>query len=226
MVLIATGEFLRGSSEDDALTYEWEAPKERPQHPVHLDAYYIDLHEVTNSDYEAFDPTHPRNVSISTCDDCPVDDVNWHQAKAYCEGQKPAKRLPTEAEWEKAAKGGQPSGNPDVLDDYAWYSKNSIKTVQPVMKKLPNGYGLYDMLGNVREWTADWFDPSYYQLKVHDNPKGPAQGERRVERGGAFFLPRRGVTTTIRYNHPPHFHLYFLGFRCAQGSIVADTRPH
>jgi formylglycine-generating enzyme required for sulfatase activity len=75
------------------------------------------------------------------------------------------------------------------------------------------------MLGNVREWTADWYGPDYYGDRVRDAPTGPATGQRRVERGGAFFLPARGVTTTIRYNHPPHFTLYFLGFRCA-----ADAR--
>jgi iron(II)-dependent oxidoreductase len=215
MILIPAGEFLMGSAETDPLVYPWEKKTQQPQHPVYLDDYYIDRHEVTNVDYEAF-AHHFRNNMISPCDDCPVDDVTWFEAKAYCEGQKPPKRLPTEAEWEKAAKGADPSGNPGKLEDYAWFSKNSIKRAQPVAQKLPNGYGLFDMLGNVREWTADWFDPDYYQLKVYKNPKGPDHGERRVERGGAFFLPRQGVTTTIRYNHPPHFHLYFLGFRCAQ----------
>jgi sulfatase modifying factor 1 len=216
MAFIPAGEFSMGSAPTDARVYDWERPHEQPQHPVYLDAYYIDRHEVTNAEYEAFDPKHARNMNVSPCDSCPVDDVSWFEAQAYCAAQQPAKRLPTEAEWEKAAKAGDPSGGPGALGDYAWYFDTSPKRVQPVAQKSPNAYGLFDMLGNVREWTADWYGPTYYQLEVRDNPKGPATGQRRVERGGAFFRPSRGVTTTIRYNHPPEFRLYFLGFRCAR----------
>lgn len=216
MAFIPAGEFLMGSAADDAIVYPFESPHEQPQHPVYLDAYYIDRTEVTNAQYERFDPKHERNPTVSPCDDCPVDQVSWYEAQAYCAAQSPPKRLPTEAEWEKAAKAGT-DGNPTgPFGDYAWFAENSITRAQPVAQKLPNAFGLYDTLGNVREWTNDWYDPNYYQLKVHDNPKGPAEGTRHVERGGAFFLPRRGVTTTIRYNHPPHFKLYFLGFRCVQ----------
>lgn len=215
MAFIPAGEFLMGSAPDDPNVYPGERPHEQPQHPVYLDAYYIDRTEVTNAQFERFDQKHVRNPQYSPCDECPVDDVSWHEAQAYCAAQQPPKRLPTEAEWEKAAKAAT-SGQPEPFGDYAWFSKNSITSTQPVAQKTPNGYGLHDTLGNVREWTADWYDPSYYQSKVRDNPKGPDVGVRRVERGGAFFLPARGVTTTIRYNHPPHFRLYFLGFRCAQ----------
>ncbi len=212
MALVPAGEFLMGSRADDPKIYDWEKPKEQPQHPVTLKAFWIDVHEVTNVEFERFDPTHKRNMKYSFCDDCPVSEVSWLQASAYCAAQR--KRLPTEAEWEKAAKGGT-NADPEPLGDYAWFSKNSLEHTQPVMGKKPNSYGLYDMLGNVREWTADWFGPEYYQQQVHDDPKGPPDGARRVERGGAFFLPARSVTTTIRYNHPPYFQLYFLGFRCA-----------
>ena len=176
MVLIPAGEFLMGCADDDPLALPFDKPAQQPQHPVYLNAYYIDRREVTNAEYEAFDHTRNRNTVVSPCDDCPVQDVTWFQAKAYCEGQNPPKRLPTEAEWEKAAKGGEPSGNPGLLENYAWYSKNSITRAQPVAQKWTNGYGLFDMLGNVREWTADWYDPNYYQLRVYDNPKGPPTG--------------------------------------------------
>ena len=214
MVLIRAGEFQMGSRADDPRVYDWERAHEQPQHPVFVSAFYIDRHEVTNAEYERFAPEHTRNTRYSPCDDCPVDNVSWFDAKRYCESQHPAKRLPTEAEWEKAAKGGA-DADPEPLEDYAWCAKNSIQRTQPVMQKKPNGYGLYDMLGNVREWTADWFDPDFYAQRADRDPKGPVTGVRHVERGGAFFLPPRGVTTTIRYNHPPHFTLYFLGFRCA-----------
>ncbi len=214
MTYIPGGEFMRGSRADDAKVYPWEAPHEQPQHPVQVDAFYMDLREVTNAEFERFLPSHQREVKASPCDDCPVTEVTWFEAQAYCAALK--KRLPTEAEWEKAAKGGQDEWYPESYEDYAWFSKNSIRRTQSVGQKRPNGYGLCDVLGNVREWTADWYGPDYYQRKERDNPKGPKEGQRRSERGGAFFLPARGVTTTIRYNHPPTFRLYFLGFRCAQ----------
>lgn len=213
MVRIPAGEFQMGSRADDPKVYEWEKPHEQPQHPAVTRSYYIDIHEVTNTEYERFDPTHVRSPKWTPCDDCPVTEVAWTDAVRYCEAQ--GKRLPTEAEWEKAAKGGA-DRDPEPLVEYAWYSKETINRTQPVMKKKPNGYGLYDMLGNVREWTGDWYGPTWYEQRERDDPKGPPQGQRRVERGGAFFLPARGVTTTIRYNHPPHFRLYFLGFRCAK----------
>jgi len=214
MAYIPAGEFLMGGAADDPTVYPWLAKVEGPQHPVYVDAFFIDVHEVTNAEFERFKPDHARHGVYSPGDDCPVDNVSWFEAKEYCETQNPPKRLPTEAEWEKAAKGGT-DGHFEPFDDYAWYAKNTY-TTQPVTMKRANPYGLFDVLGNVREWTADWFDPDYYALGVHDNPKGPETGTRRVERGGAFFLPKRGVTATIRYNHPPDFRLYFLGFRCAQ----------
>lgn len=213
MAYVPAGEFHMGRDRPPADRFPWEE-REEPAHLVYLHAFYIDCYEVTNAQFEKFSPRHRRSP-YSPCDECPVTEVSWYEARAYCRAQRPPKRLPTEAEWEKAAKGGV-DREPTPLGDYAWYAANSIKRAQPVGRKLPNGYGLYDMLGNVREWTADWFDPEYYRRRVYDNPKGPVTGRRRVERGGAFFLPARGVTTTIRYNHPPQFRLYFLGFRCAQ----------
>ena len=143
-------------------------------------------------------------------------DVDWFQARDYCAAQR--KRLPTEAEWEKAAKGGS-DAPPEPLGDYAWYARNSGYVAHPVMPKKANGYGLYDMLGNAREWCADWWDPAYSERRVREDPPRPAVGTRRIERGGAFFLPARGVTPTLRYHHQPEIRLYFLGFRCA-----ADVR--
>jgi formylglycine-generating enzyme required for sulfatase activity len=213
MALIPAGEFQMGSRPDDPRVYEWEAPRQQPRHTVYTDAYLLDRREVTNAEYEKFKPGHPRNQERSPCDDCPVVDVSWFEATEYCAAQQ--KRLPTEAEWEKAAKGGTEVPEPEPFGDYVWYAKNTITRAQPVGKKKPNEYGLYDMLGNVREWTADWYSMTYYKESPRENPKGPAEGVRRSERGGAFFLPQRGVTTEIRYNHPPHFRLYFLGFRCA-----------
>ncbi len=214
MVFVPAGTFLMGSRADDRRVYEFERQREQPQHEVFVGAYYIDIHEVTNAEYERFVP-HNRDTA-SPCDDCPITKVSWDEAQRFCAAQRPAKRLPSEAEWEKAAKAGGDGYPPKPFGDYAWYAKNSITRAQPVGQKGANAWGLYDMLGNVREWTADWFATDYYQHSERENPKGPATGVRRVERGGAFFLPQQGVTATIRYNHPPGFRLYFLGFRCAE----------
>ena len=211
MVRIPAGEFTCGADLGERATLTWEKSAQ-PAHPVVLKEFLIDVHEVTNAEFERFDPKHARNREYSACDDCPVTDVDWFQARDYCTAQR--KRLPTEAEWEKAARGGSDTP-PEPLGDYAWYAKNSGYVAHPVMQKKPNGYGLYDMLGNAREWCADWWDPAYYERRVRDDPPGPAVGTRRIERGGAFFLSARGVTPTLRYHHPPEIRLYFLGFRCA-----------
>ena len=214
MAYIPAGEFRMGSADDDPIVYPFRKADEGPQHTVQVAAFYIDVREVTNAEYKRLKPDYKPHALSSPCDDCPVASVSWFEAQEYCAAQKPPKRLPTEAEWEKAAKGGT-DGRFEPFGDYAWYNENTQVT-QPVGLKRANPYGLFDVLGNVREWTSDWFDPNYYKLGVRENPKGPETGTQRVERGGAFFLSKRGTTATIRYNHPPVFRLYFLGIRCAQ----------
>jgi formylglycine-generating enzyme required for sulfatase activity len=212
MVYIPAGPFFMGRDMVVRPDRPIDKSAEHPRHEVYVDAFYIDRVEVTNEAFERF--YEPNRHKRSLCDTCPVTRVTWFTATDYCARQ--GKRLPTEAEWEKAAKGGATS-DPRPLTTYAWIHDNSPEqTTHPVGQRNPNGYGLFDMLGNAREWTADWYDPGYYRRGENHNPKGPPTGNRRVERGGAFFLPARGTTTTIRYNHPPHFRLYFLGFRCVQ----------
>jgi formylglycine-generating enzyme required for sulfatase activity len=223
MVYVPAGEFLMGSAPDDGKVWPWEKPREQPQHPVRLRAFYIDTYEVTNAAFSRFKADHPRHPS-SACDDCPVTAVTWFEAREYCAAQQPPKRLPTEAEWEKAAKAGG-DGHPEPLGTRAWYARNApivpqaagkLPSAQPVGQLLPNAYGLHDMLGNAREWTADWFRDDYYVDRIRDDPRGPPDGKYRVERGGSFMNDERGVTATIRYNHPPTIRLFYVGFRCAQ----------
>ncbi len=215
MVYVPAGDFPMGSSADDAVVFDFEKPREQPQRRVWVDAFFIDRFEVTNEQYAKHDPKHVPDHR-SACANCPVTEVTWQEASDFCAAQTPPKRLPTEAEWEKAAKGGSEK-RLEPVEDYAWYLHNAGGQTHPVGQKKPNGYGLYDVLGNAREWTADWYDPEYYKRTPAGsrNPKGPATGKRKVERGGTFFMFRRSVSETIRYNHPPHFRLYFLGFRCA-----------
>ncbi|WP_447600120.1 formylglycine-generating enzyme family protein [Nitrospira sp. Nam80] len=261
MVLIAHGPSVMGlDKEQPAETtrrltaYEkrmqtpWSADSfhdEAPAHMVFLDSYLIDTYEVSNKSYGEFmkatghpAPAYwddPRLNSMKQ----PVVGVNWFDAKAYCEFQ--GKRLPTEAEWEKAARGPHgnlyPWGN-EFDASKASFGKNQEATL-PV-DAYPQGisyYGAYNMAGNVFEWVSDWYDPRYYgRLETMVNPTGPEKplwlggtgtyvdrltvGEKRVIRGGSWIAPESTVRTTHRFwNHPlNNSYGVGLGFRCAKAA--------
>jgi len=216
---------------------------EGPAHTVFLDSYLIDKYEVSNKDYDDFirakghaAPAYWDDPRLNKPEQ-PVVGVNWEDAKAFCEYL--GKRLPTEAEWEKAARGPKanlyPWGN-DFDPAKANYGKNHEATM-PV-DSYPDGisyYGAYNMAGNVFEWVSDWYDPRYYdRLETMVNPTGPAQpiwlggtgtyvdrltvGEKRVIRGGSWIAPEGSLKTTHRYwNHPlNNSYGVGLGFRCAR----------
>ncbi len=188
---------------------------EKPVHEVCLDDFYIDKTEVTQRAYRQQTGKSPSRFKG---DDRPVELVSWHDAKAYC--QKAGKRLPTEAEWEYAARSGGKkekyagtSGSPDA---YAWYDKNSGKKTHPVAQKKPNGLGLYDMSGNVWEWVSDWYDKSYYASSPRNNPKGLSSGSYRVWRGGSWdFYYDHNIRASDRVRRNPFNRLNYGGFRCA-----------
>ena len=216
---------------------------ESPAHTVFLDPYLIDKYEVSNKDYRDFMRTK-RHGAPAYWDDPrlnhlnqPVVGVSWYDARAYCEYL--GKRLPTEAEWEKAARGPHGHLYPwgMVFDpSKANYGMNHDATM-PV-DSYPEGvsyYGLYNMAGNAFEWVLDWYDPRYYsQLEPMVNPTGPAKpvwivgtgtyvdlltlGEKRVIRGGSWVAPEGSVRTTHRFwNHPlNNSYGVGLGFRCAK----------
>jgi len=182
MVLIPAGSFLMGDAFNEGNS------SERPVHEVYLDAFYMDIYEVTNAQYAAFDPTHTYPVGK---ENHPVTHVSWYGAMAYA--QWAGKRLPTEAEWEKAARGGLVSKRYPWGDEvtgyegnfyYPSYDPNADTT--PVGSYAPNGYGLYDMGGNVWEWCEDWYDASYYAASPTTNPQGPSSGTVHVLRGGSW----------------------------------------
>lgn len=223
MVLIPAGEFQMGSDDGDS--------DEKPVHTVYLDAFYMDVYEVTNAQYKKFmDATGhkaPEYWDDSRFNDPkqPVVGVSWYDAKAYADWA--GKRLPTEAEWEKAARGGligkkYPWGNgigPNAAN-YRGVSRDSRdvwKYTAPVGKFPPNDYGLYDMAGNVWEWCADWYDKSYYARSPRRNPTGPNSGSRRVLRGGSWDTSNDYLLRVAGRSYDgPSYPLDYYGFRCVE----------
>ena len=213
MVLIPAGEFTMGSNDYD---------DEKPVHKVYLDAYYIDKYEVTFADYDKFCEAtgreKPKDENWGR-ENMPVINVSWDDASAYAKWA--GKRLPTEAEWENAARAGSTGkycfGNDESeLGGYCWYSKNSNSKTHPVGTKKPNKWGIYDMAGNVWEWCADWYDSQYYNARAGKNPQGPVIGTHKVLRGGAWYCDEQQVRVANRYYALPDAESYNVGFRCVK----------
>ena len=221
MVLIPAGEFQMGSDfkEDDA----------KPIHTVYLDAFYMDVYEVTNNQYAKFmsDIGHKKPTywddPIFTLNNRPVVGVSWWDAQAYCKWA--GKRLPTEAEWEKAARGGLSMRNypweGSISHEYANYSGTGPGDIwdditAPVGSFPSNGYGLYDMAGNVAEWCSDWYDNGYYAISPKRNPIGPALGTYRVVRGGGWADFGGVLCVSYRSFLNPDTMGSGTGFRCVE----------
>ena len=239
MRLITEGEFSMGSNDGN--------DDESPVHPVYLDAYYMDKYEVTNAMYEACVNAGvcdlPKNLRSNTraryygnpqFADYPVINVDWYQAEAYCEWR--GARLPTEAEWEKAARGTDqykyPWGNSfqcrnGNFDDLLGVDQAVIpggpncdgyKDTAPVglFDGGSSPYNIYDMAGNVWEWVADWYDGNYYSDSPYKAPEGPSSGSARVIRGGAWDVAlTKNLLATRRVRSDPVTAGNYLGFRCA-----------
>lgn len=222
MVLIPAGWFSMGDHHDVGDS------DEKPVHTVYIDAFYMDVYEVTNAQYEQFmDATGHRPPAFWDDPDFnqpnhPVVGVSWHDAVAYAEWA--GKRLPTEAEWEKAARGGlvgnkYPNGDSITHDDanYSGTGGRDIWTyTSPVGSFPPNGYGLYDMAGNVWELCSDWYDANYYSVSPPNNPKGPNSGTYRVLRGGSWSFNAYYLRCAFRNWIVAYGTLNFVGFRCSQ----------
>ena len=195
---------------------------EHPLHHPRLDAFHIDRREVTAAQFERFSRetggAMPKQPAWSR-EDHPVVNVSWDEAKAYCDWA--GKRLPTEAEWEKAARGGTRTkyhfgDDESLLGEYAWHRGNSDARTHPVGLKAPNDYGLFDMHGNVWEWVADWYGPDYYAVSPAANPAGPETGTYRVMRGGSWNLQDILCRAAARNRLLPGLRGLNLGFRCAR----------
>ena len=224
MVYVPAGEFLMGSSAENS-----DNADERPQHTVYLDAFWIDQTEVTNAQFrqcvaagvcQAPTDCYFRDPTFDDASktDHPVVCVDWHGAETYC--QWVGARLPTEAEWEKAARGTDgrvyPWGDSAADCDRAQLLWCDGKTVPAGSKAAgASPYGALDMVGNVWEWVNDWYDSGYYSVSPANNPPGPASGSEKVKRGSSWYDFVSHTHATDRDFNPPTSRFSDTGFRCA-----------
>ncbi|HLK64483.1 MAG TPA: bifunctional serine/threonine-protein kinase/formylglycine-generating enzyme family protein [Bryobacteraceae bacterium] len=211
-VWIAPGTFQMGSSPGDSDSYD----DEKPAHPVTITkGFWLAQTPVTVGAYRRYARAMGKAMPKITGSDesLPIVSVSWQEAVDFCTWA--GVRLPTEAEWEYAGRAGTTAAHYGVLDSIAWYAKNSEGGAKPVGQKQPNAFGLLDMLGNVWEWTADWYGEKYYQLDAVEDPKGPPEGTMRVLRGGSWSATPRYVRVSFRNWLEPEDRSFGLGFRCA-----------
>jgi len=231
MVWISDGTFGMGSQ--DGLV------NAKPVHQVYLNAFYIDMYEVTTRGYAEFlqssgpaqaglVPMFWDEVQLTYDGDRPVVGVSWKAAEAYCKSV--AKRLPTEAEWEKAARGtdgrSYPWGNELPTVKSANYDNpfsggrfsDGLRAVDAYERGL-SPYGIYSMAGNVSEWVSDWYDAKYYVASPDSNPQGPAGGRQKVFRGGSFTDSAAELKATSRESYFPDDKGPFVGIRCARDAF-------
>jgi formylglycine-generating enzyme required for sulfatase activity len=242
MVLISAGRFLMGDKEE----------VDAPPHEVAVSAFYIDKNLVTQAQYEKVAGENPSRWKEPRN---PVEQVRWSDAVKFCnrrselEGLQPCYdlktwrcnleadgyRLPTEAEWEYACRAGTSTtyffGDTGAkLSDYAWFDKNSGGHPRPVGQKLPNGWGLYDMSGNLWEWCNDFYKVDYYKEGPGQDPTGPSAGQNKVVRGGAWRFSADRCRPGYRYNENPGyadvcFGYDIYGFRCVRRGGRGQVRP-
>lgn len=208
MKFLQAGCFAMGSEEYAA---------EEPVHQVCLDDFYMGVREVSQKE---FAEVMGYNPSFFKGELHPVETVTWPEAARYC--RKKGRRLPTEAEWEFAARARSESPYPwgrEMDPSRGWFKDNSDNTSHPVGRKKPNAFGLYDMSGNVWEWVADWYREDYYELSGQEdpvrNPPGPTTGQFLLVRGGSFRDDPFFLRAASRYWYEPVIKTRDLGFRCA-----------
>ena len=239
MVLIPAGEFLMGTP----ISNRDGGRDEYPQRRIVLDAFALDIYEVTNARYLMFIkatghrvPENPRNAQLTVWKestvpeafkDHPVMNVDWYDATGYCAWA--GKRLPTEAEWERAARG--PNGR-----RFPWGDTEPTRILANYLDQWRNGAGLepvgshpqgasaegvQDLQGNVWEWVADWYDPHYYENGPIRNPQGPSEGTRKVIRGSGWESEAPLLRSAHRLSSDPKNRNHSLGFRCAMDATPA-----
>ena len=220
--------FVKGGTFEMGDTFGDGSHDEKPVHKVTLSDFYMSKYEVTYDQYDVFcDSTgrkKPDDWDFGRGDN-PVTDVSWDDAKAFCDWVSSKTgyevRLPTEAEWEYAARGGSKSkgfkysGSNDA-EKVAWYEENSDKKPHQVGKKKRNELGLYDMSGNVQEWCSDAYDEDYYRNSPSSNPKGSSFYGERVLRGGAWGVSPRYLRCADRVGFYSNSWGNHIGFRCVR----------
>ena len=220
-VQIPAGYFLMGDSRD----------KNAPVHKVYLDSYWVDTREITNAQYREFvtgtGHAAPRYWGEAKYNDPnqPVVGVSWHDANAYCSWK--GKRLPTEAEWERAARGAQSRLYPwgdrfEVTRTNTRETRNRRPMPVGTFPEGASSEGLLDMSGNVWEWCWDWFDDGYYRVSPLNNPTGPEAGKKRAIRGGGWSAPH--IHMARRRGEKPDKTYPSLGFRCARSDTEARAQ--
>lgn len=245
MVFIPAGCFTMGTNNIGSEANQG-FPNEGPEHEVCLKDYFLDQFEVTVERYTKFveatkhdPPSLLDDEAVTAAPDRPVVDVSWHDAEAYCKWA--GKRVPSEAEWEKAARGNEarrfPWGFMTPFPDLANYNRGDWVSYPVTLAPVTYGtvglnvrlgiqkgggrsaYGIYNMAGNANEWVADWYDREYYKKNPSkDNPTGPDSGSKKVYRGGSWIDPPRYLRATARFSAEPDFHDRTIGFRCGMSA--------
>lgn len=222
MVFVDGGSFTMGCTREQE---ENCFSSERPEHVVNLHPFYLSKYDVTQQQWESLMGTNPS--SHQDCPTCPVENVSWNMAMNFIAklNQLSGKsyRLPTEAEWEYAARGGNKSkkfkfAGSNSIDSVGWYDGNSQHVPQPVGLKMPNELDLYDMTGNVWQWCSDWYSDDYYLHSPAENPLGPSSGEGKVARGGSWLIEAKFCHISFRSKLDPDGTLNYFGFRLASDS--------
>ena len=227
MKTIPAGEFIMGSKKEEGRA------DERPQRKIYLDTYEIDSHEVSNNHYLNFiqstgrkDPLNPYSEKLLSDEagigNLPIVQVTWYDAVDYCRWA--GKHLPSEAQWEKAARGEKglvfPWGSKKPSQKLANYQKNwdGIQTLWPVSAKIESSspYGVIGMAGNAREWVKDWYSPEYYKTAPSSNPQGPGVGILKVIKGGSWHSFKSDIRSASRGKGGFALKTDGIGFRCAK----------
>jgi formylglycine-generating enzyme required for sulfatase activity len=216
MIVVQGGTFSMGHNNFD---------EDKPAHTVTVNNFFIGKYEITQKQWRSVMGKDPMHLAFVGCDDCPVERVSWLDIQEFLQKLNALTgknyRLPTEAEWEYAAKGGNKSKNykysgSDNIEEVAWCGNTSDSKTHPIGTKKANELGIHDMTGNVWEWCNDWYDKNYYTYSPPKNPQGPASGSTRVIRGGSWVNYPTISRVTFRDINIPTYWNNAVGFRVAR----------